>query len=266
MSTSREAPSGGAPAREAQPQEGAPLRALLREAGEALWPAPGDRHGPLVPMMIALTFVTGVVDGASYLALGHVFVANMTGNVVFLGFALAGAHGLSASTSLVALASFLAGALTGGRLGAGSTGAHRGHVLRAAAAAQLLLLLVALVLALVVHEPPSSGARYALVVPMALAMGVQNAIAQQLAVPELTTTVLTKTLTGLVSEGGIAGGGLAKHARRGVSVLTMLLGALAGGLLVLHVAIAAALGLACGVVLVVGLAVHAFSTPDAAWR
>ena len=46
--------------------------------------------------MLVLTILTGVVDAASYLKLGHVFVANMTGNVVFLGFALAGAHGLSA--------------------------------------------------------------------------------------------------------------------------------------------------------------------------
>ena len=83
---------------------------LPREVAGTLRPPPGDRHGPLVPMMIALTFVTGVVDAASYLTLGHVFVANMTGNVVFLGFALAGARGLSSATSLMALASFLAGA------------------------------------------------------------------------------------------------------------------------------------------------------------
>ena len=76
----------------------------------------GDRHGPLTPMMVALTFVTGIVDAASYLKLGHVFVANMTGNVVFLGFALAGAGGLSATSSLIALASFLLGARLGGWL------------------------------------------------------------------------------------------------------------------------------------------------------
>ena len=124
---------------------------VLREAARTLWPAPGDRHGPLVPMMVALTFVTGVVDAASYLKLGHVFVANMTGNVVFLGFALAGAPGLSAATSLVALGSFLVGALAGGRLGA-RTAEHRGHTLRAASAAQLALIAIALVVAL---APPN---------------------------------------------------------------------------------------------------------------
>src|SRR5271166_4533306 len=89
---------------------------VLRDVFQTLWPPAGDRHGPLAPMMVALTFVTGVVDAASYLKLGHVFVANMTGNVVFLGFALAGASGLSAVASLAALASFLLGAFAGGRL------------------------------------------------------------------------------------------------------------------------------------------------------
>ena len=54
-----------------------------------------DRFGPLPPLFIAMTLVTGLVDAFSYLVLGHVFVANMTGNLVFLGFAVAGAHGFS---------------------------------------------------------------------------------------------------------------------------------------------------------------------------
>lgn len=237
----------------------------LREVARSLWPARGDRHGPLVPMLIALTFLTGVVDAASYLRLGHVFVANMTGNVVFIGFALAGAKGLSASTSLVALASFLLGALLGGAIGA-RTSEHRGHVLRAAGAIQFVLLAIALALALAAGEPLHSAARYLLVVPMALAMGVQNAAAQRLAVPELTTTVLTRTLTGLVSEAGAVGGPGSKLGRRALAVAAMLLGALAGGTLVLHVSIAAALALAAPIVLLVVLAVHVLARPQSAWR
>jgi hypothetical protein len=53
---------------------------VLRDAARRCSRPPGDRHGPLVPMMVALTFLTGVVDAVSYLKLGHVFVANMTGN------------------------------------------------------------------------------------------------------------------------------------------------------------------------------------------
>ena len=91
---------------------------VLRDVALTLRPPPGDRHGPLVPMLIALTLLTGLVDAVSYLKLGHVFVANMTGNVVFLGFAIAGAGGLSVTASLIALGSFLIGALGGGQLGA----------------------------------------------------------------------------------------------------------------------------------------------------
>jgi uncharacterized membrane protein YoaK (UPF0700 family) len=100
---------------------------------------------------------------------------------------------------------------------------------------------------------------------MALAMGVQNAAAQRLAVPELTTTVLTRTLTGLASESGLAGGTGSQVARRTIAVTAMLLGALTGGLLVLHVAIVAALAVAGAIVAVVGLAVHVRSRADAPW-
>jgi len=215
-------------------------------------------------MMVALTLVTGLVDAASYLKLGHVFVANMTGNVVFLGFALAGASGLSTAASLVAIGSFLIGAFAGGWLGARNA-AHRGRVLRAASAAQGPVMLAALLLALSAAEPLNRDVRYGLIALLALAMGVQNASAQRLAVPDLTTTVLTRTLTGLASEAGLVGGAGSKLGRRIVAVLAMLLGALGGGLLALNVSVAAALAVALGIVLGVGVLILVLSRRDAAW-
>lgn len=236
----------------------------LREAAQTLWPPAGDRHGPLTPMLVALTFVTGLVDAASYLKLGHVFVANMTGNVVFLGFALAGAKGLSASASLLALASFLLGALLGGRLNAHNQD-HRGRLLRAASSAQAPLIVLAMLLALLASEPFGEGVRYGLVLLLALAMGVQNASAQRLAVPELTTTVLTRTLTGLAAEAGLVNGPGSKLGRRIVAIAAMLLGALVGGLLALKVSVGADLSVASAIVLAVVLAIHGTSRSDAAW-
>ena len=96
-------------------------------------------------------------------------------------------------------------------------------------------------------------------------MGVQNATVQRLAVPELTTTVLTRTLTGLASESRLAGGPGSKAGRRLIAIAAMLLGALTGALLVLHVTIAAALALASALVLAVGIAVHLLSGVDAPW-
>jgi uncharacterized membrane protein YoaK (UPF0700 family) len=237
---------------------------VLRDIAQTLWPPAGDRHGPLSPLLVVLTFVTGLVDAASYLKLGHVFVANMTGNVVFLGFALAGAKGLSTAASLIALGSFLAGAFAGGWLGARNH-AHRGRVLRAANIVQTGLMAIALLVTLLASEPLREGVRYALVALLALAMGVQNAAAQRLAVPELTTTVLTRTLTGLASEAALVGGAGAKPGRRIVAVAAMLMGALSGGLLALDVSVAATLAVALGVVLGVGAAAHVLSRSTAAW-
>ena len=84
-------------------------------------------HGPLPALMLVLTVLTGVVDAVSILSLGRVFVANMTGNVVFVGFALAGASGFSLSASLSALAGFLVGAAAGGAV-VERLGSHRGRL------------------------------------------------------------------------------------------------------------------------------------------
>src|SRR5258707_10452076 len=70
----------------------------------------------LTPILLTLTATTGIVDAVSYLALGRVFTANMTGNIVLLGFAVSGAPGLSIPRSLTALLAFLAGAVVGGRI------------------------------------------------------------------------------------------------------------------------------------------------------
>ncbi len=170
------------------------MRRLLSDAVRTLVPRGEERHGPLPPLMLILTVVTGLVDAVSYLALGHVFVANMTGNVVFLGFALAGAEGLSALASVVAMVSFLVGALTGGRL-ATRFATHRGHLLGAATAVQSVLVAVTVAAAAASDGGRvTTGVQYTLIVLLGLAMGLQNAVARRLGVPDLTTTVLTLTL------------------------------------------------------------------------
>ena len=92
--------------------------ASWRDVAETLSPRASAQEDGLPPLLIVLTVVTGVVDALAYLRLGHVFVANMTGNVVFLGFAAGGASGLSVPGSLLALACFLPGGIAAGRLAA----------------------------------------------------------------------------------------------------------------------------------------------------
>src|ERR1017187_4779071 len=83
---------------------------FICDVRDMLLPGRDSPHGSLAPLLVAMTFVTGLVDAFSYLVLGHVFVANMTGDILFLGFALAGEHGLSLVASVVA---FLFGAAMG---------------------------------------------------------------------------------------------------------------------------------------------------------
>jgi uncharacterized membrane protein YoaK (UPF0700 family) len=204
---------------------------------------PRDAHdGLLPPLLVALTAVTGLVDAFSYLVLGHVFVANMTGNVVFFAFALAGVGGFSAPASVAAIGCFAAGALATGRLGrslAGSTGrspaGRRELLLGVTAGIEAVIVAETVTMAALTSRPIPVGLRYALIVSLSLAMGAQNATARKLAVPDLTTTVLTLTITGIAADSPIAGATGARAARRLISVAAMFVGALAGAVLVLHV-------------------------------
>jgi uncharacterized membrane protein YoaK (UPF0700 family) len=230
----------------------------------ARWPWSRSAHGPLPFLLLMLSVVTGLVDAVSYLGLGHVFVANMTGNIVLLGLALAGAPGVSLPASLAALAAFLLGAWAGGRIGA-RLHTHRGRQLRAATMCAAPLLLVAFVVALIAGQPVSSGARYGLLIPMGLAMGLQNATARRLAVPDLTTTVLTLTLTGIAADSKLAGGEGGRPARRLMAVATIFLGALIGALLVVHAELFVSVAIAAALCASAGLLAHWRSTDHAEW-
>ncbi|WFE99122.1 YoaK family protein [Micromonospora sp. WMMD964] len=187
---------------------------------------------PLLPALMTATAVSGVIDAISYLGLGHVFTANMTGNVVILGFAAAGAPGFSVLGSLVSLAAFLLGAGVAGRLATimGSGTPHR--QLRWVLGVELVLLAAATAVAFA-----TSHAIVALIALTALAMGLRNGTVRKLAVPDVTTTVLTLTLTGLASDSKPAGGSNPRAGRRVASVLAMLAGAFGGALLVRHVGV-----------------------------
>ena len=192
-----------------------------------------DRDAPL----LLLTVVTGIVDAVSFLRLGHVFVANMTGNVVFLGFAAAGTPGLSALSSILAIGAFVLGALVGGRLSAAISN-HRGYLVACAISIKIALVAVALIIALATEGIASNARDYALIVLLGLSMGVQNAVARRVGVPDLTTTVLTMTITGLSADTKLGNGRSVVQTKRVLSVLAMLVGSGIGTALVLHVNIA----------------------------
>jgi uncharacterized membrane protein YoaK (UPF0700 family) len=223
-----------------------------------------DKHGPLPLLLLLLTVVTGVVDAVSFLALGHVFVANMTGNIVFLGFAVADATDFSIPTSLAAMTAFLAGALAGGRLGL-LTGRHRGRHLAVATFIQIGLVGATLLVSMSPLGPDGDIVRYTLIVLLAFTMGLQNATARRLGVPNLTTTVLTLTLTALAADSGLAGGRQSQVGRKLASVGAMCLGAALGAILVSRPGLGAALALALALLVVTGIAAYQQSSSSANW-
>jgi len=190
-------------------------------------------RGTLTIALVALTFSTGLIDALSFLAIGHVFTANMTGNIVFLAFAVGGAQGLSAARSGASLLSFMAGALCGGIISVRHPGWTRARLLKHASNIEAALLLVATGFALITgskHEI-TSNAVYGLIVLTAVAMGFRNAVVRKLAVPDVTTTVLTLTVTGFASDSSLAGGTNPRWQRRLASIVTMFAGAATGAML-----------------------------------
>jgi uncharacterized membrane protein YoaK (UPF0700 family) len=209
------------------------------------------RH-PLARALLVLTFSTGLVDAVSYLGLGRVFTANMTGNIVLLGFGIAGGAGLPVVAPLVSLCAFLAGSAVGGVLAARIADRHAQHIARALGI-EIGLLLAAAITAAATDVRPATFSGDAVIALIALAMGVRNATVRRLAVPDLTTTVLTMTLTGLAADSPIAGGSGQGSVRRIAAVLAMLCGAAAGALL-LEISLVTPLLAAAALALLVALA------------
>ena len=257
------------------------MTALRKLRPRTLWDVQsGPGWGPLPEMLLTLTLVTGLVDAVSILALGRVFVANMTGNVVFAGFAIVGAPGFSLGASLFALAGFLIGAYGGGFM-TSRVGHDRALHIRAATGAEFGLLAVALIIAGVsagaaattgtLDMPKGAdafgaGITYVLALLLAIAMGIQNSVARKLAVPDLTTTVLTMTLTGIGADSPVGHRGHVTLIRRLLVVVVMLVGGALGAWLVLNVGVVVPLALATGLLVIVAACAVLASRKSAEWR
>lgn len=213
--------------------------------------APGPAVSPLPWLLLLLSVTTGLVDAISVLGLGKVFTANMTGNIVFLGFAAAGTPGFLVAPYLVAIVSFLSGALVAGRTGKAHAGRPLRRWLLIAALIEAGLFWIAAVVALgfdVASQTPGASL-YAIIALTGLAMGFRNATIRQLKVPDLTTTVLTLTLTGLAADSSLAGGANPNWRRRVGGVLAILAGAALGAVLVMRMGLAFPLALTGALVL-----------------
>lgn len=215
-------------------------------------------------LMLALTFSTGVVDAMGYLGLDRVFTGNMTGNVVLLGMAMAGGTSLPVLRPALALAFFMLGAALAGRLLRRNGEGWSPQTSAALSAVSLgLWALTVLVLLAPVQADHTLGS--VVTSALALLMGTQAATAKRLKVAEITTVVVTSTITGLASDSRLAGGKGTFWQRRALAIALIMLGALAGAA-ALHVHLALALSLAAVIataVTVTGHVVHRRSAAEA---
>jgi uncharacterized membrane protein YoaK (UPF0700 family) len=186
-------------------------------------------------LMLALTFSTGVVDAVGYLGLDKVFAGNMTGNVVILGMALAGADDLPWVGPLLALFAFMLGAVIGGRVlrPVKAGWATRTTWLFAVVGAVLAGLAIAL---FVMNGKPPQPWELIITVFLATAMGLQAATARHIAVKDVTTVVVTSTITGFAADSRLAGGKGQPWFRRAAAIVLIAAGAGVGALLLmLHI-------------------------------
>ncbi len=216
-------------------------------------PTPANPPSPkstLLPcLLLLLSATTGLVDAASVLGLGKVFTANMTGNVVFLGFAAAGAPGFKVIPSVLALLAFMGGAWGAGHLARAHAERPLGRWLLWAAVVEAGLLWIAAGIALdvdVAAQAPKAAVM-GVIALTGFAMGLRNATVRQLKVPDLTTTVLTLTITGIAADH--TAGRTPNFARRFGAVLSIFAGAAIGALLLMHGGLALPLALAGAIVL-----------------
>jgi uncharacterized membrane protein YoaK (UPF0700 family) len=204
-------------------------------------------EGWAAPILL-LTWVAGTVDAISYLGLGHVFTANMTGNAVLLGLALGQRQGLAAVRSLMALAGFVLGAAMGALLmNRKGTDVTVRRALIVPVVTEAAVLIVFLLTLHAAAPPLAQPDLYALIVLSAIAMGIQSAAVQRLKLPGIATTVLTSTITSMVA--GAVRWMHRGHESRGASETTKAETArnrhlgLQAGVFLIYVAAAAASGL-----------------------
>jgi uncharacterized membrane protein YoaK (UPF0700 family) len=216
------------------------MSAISEEALEA----PPGLEGLLPKALLALTFVTGVIEAAAFLGLGQVFTAMMTGNVLFLGFGIADAAGSSAWPPILALATFVVGGTVGGLIAA-RWPHRRGRELTAGVILEAALIGAAAILAAALSVREGEAAALLLIGLMAFAMGARNTIVRRMGVSELPTNIVFVALASFQAGTSMTGASPEHLVPRLAAVAAMLLGATAGALLV-RVDLALVLGCAAG--------------------
>lgn len=180
-----------------------------------------------VAALLLLTFATGLADSISILVLGHVFVANMTGNVIFLGFWLAPTTTIDLTAVAVALPTFVCTTVVSGRLWR-HFGDRTLPWISSVLASEIVLLVALAALAGAGVLRYHDGTKLISIGILAVTFGLQHSSARQFGIPELSTTVLTSTIVSLGLDSRLSGGRGERQKLRIAVVVTMCAGAFVG--------------------------------------
>lgn len=219
-----------------------------------LEPLGRDRDRLHLVLMLTLTFSTGIADAVGYLGLDRVFTGNMTGNVVILGMALAGGDDLPVVGPLLALGTFMAGAALAGVVLRPVEVGWTPRTTALIAAVGLLLAAITVLLVAVGADLPHA-AQLTVTGMLALAMGMQAATARHLSVKDVTTVVVTSTITGLAADSRLAGGS-GKHAGRRLTAIALICAGAGVGALLLQAQLAWGVGVSAVLTLLVAALGH----------
>jgi uncharacterized membrane protein YoaK (UPF0700 family) len=180
-------------------------------------------------LLLTLTVAAGSADAVSYLGLGHVFTANMTGNLVLLGVAIGQRQIAGSLRSVIAFAGFAIGVLVGSRATARATGDAVWPIsVTVVFAAELSLLVAFTAVWEIAGDRLSTLVLDALILLSAGAMGMQTAAARRLNVAGVTTTFVTGTLASLITEFASVGSDWARSKRWAATIVCIVIGAAAG--------------------------------------
>jgi uncharacterized membrane protein YoaK (UPF0700 family) len=181
--------------------------------------------------LLLLTVSTGAIDADSYLALDHVFTGNMTGNVLFIGFAIAGVKTIPFVNNSLALLGFVVGTIVGGRI----VGRDHPKGLPRVSAWVLLaggILALGIATTWTVLRTLDQPILLVLTFLLACVMGSQVSAVKPIGNSDVTTIVVTNTLANLARDSRIAGGTFDNWIPRLLAVVAMGVGAAVGALII----------------------------------
>ena len=187
-------------------------------------------------LLNALTVSSGAIDAISFLALGKVFSAFMTGNIAFLGLRVSGASDAPGAVSiLVSMAAFSVGVYVSTRIVKPSEGSGKWpQRVTVALGVSLIAHAVFLVVWFASYGQPTVDVAHVLLASWALAMGMQSAAVRTLRVDGVFTTAATATIIFLVGDLTNWSATVTERRRLAGVLVSLFLGATAGGLLLVH--------------------------------